>query len=215
MKKNIILILIFLAIVFGVFIWQYKFKNTQNKETSTNPIEIKQPQMDGETKKNNTYINEKYKYKLEYPSDFEFREYGNSISVVFSPTNILEQNVSSSFRIQINSDISFTGTTSDLRNNWRGYNSLQKYDIYPDLEEKKIINGNEINILVYETNKNSFSIEKFIPELIYITNNDFIYEITGTRLPSDTTGLTETELTQMREYQSIFEKMLNSFTFFD
>jgi len=213
MKKFSVILLAVLIIGSAFLFSMYLAERKDSEDNSLNNINNSDFQKDNE--QNKIYINDKYGYKIEYPQDFKFKESYEKNSVIFFPGHFTEDKISSGFRIQINSSVIFAGTNSNSRDNWGGYNSLQKYSIFPDSEENRIFNGQKLNILVYETDKDSFGVGKFIPELIYFGKNNFIYEITGTKLPNDTTGFTESEISQMKEYQKIFEEMLNSFTFID
>lgn len=169
-----------------------------------------------------TYTNDKYGYKINYPNNFYFKE-NISGSITFSHNSVNLSNVSNPGPFEVRPPLYFATYSNDYKNSAKDWfeennpysklSQIHERDIVPDETKELTIAGEKAYYLLYDKERNAFGDSKFALTFYYVPHGENIFQISGIDIPKDTTGISETELVEMKEYKKIFDDMLASFQF--
>lgn len=213
MKKNILLVLVISTILIAIYLILIR-----KAEKSNQPLSL----IENKEEQNNytqdiellIYTSKNFQYKIKYSKSLGFIEHNDGKNVYFSLTK-REKNIQKDFDVTI-TFFSYYDKEVSIKDWWEEYGPQNERQApYPD-EEKEIKIGNlDAYYTSYETSRTSFGYEYFTPVFIYIIHDSKVFEISGVKLPSDAKdlGFSDQEIQEAKVYESIFNQMLQSFTF--
>lgn len=211
MKRYLIVISILVITASALLFYLYQ----DAKKTSFENIPI----LDDIAKTNSdliTYKNNNFGYFFDYKNIFSISNYNEEKNVYLSLKN-KNTFLSKEFDISVTFYSEYQESSS-IKDLWIKYGPQNdSNEPYPDEEKEIKIGDIDAYYTSYETSKGSFGNQYFTPVFIYIAHKGSIFQISGVKVPDniEQLGLTDKEIEEARDYEALFNDMVQSFRFIE
>lgn len=161
-----------------------------------------------------TYKSNNFGYLFDYKNIFTISNYNQEKNIYLSLEN-KNSLLSKEFDISVTLYSEYQESLS-IKDLWIKYGPQNdKNEPYPDEEKEIKIGDSDAYYTSYETSKTSFGNDYFTPVFIYIAHKGSIFQISGVKVPENIKelGLSDSEIQEAKEYETLFNEMVQSFRF--